>query len=81
MDTCVGLYSDLDAKDGVAPQFVGCTSEVAPPPPPACDTLTTEMACTARADCEPIYHGSNCTCDPHGCTCETETFAYCQAGQ
>jgi hypothetical protein len=77
MDSCVGLYTNED-KDGTTPQFVGCTDEQAPPPPAACDTLTTETACKARTDCEPIYNGSNCTCDPHSCTCQTETFAYCQ---
>jgi hypothetical protein len=80
MDTCVGLYASSAVQDGPA-QFVGCTDEQAPPPPAACDTLTTEPACTARTDCEPIYNGSNCTCDPHSCTCQTETFAYCQSGQ
>jgi hypothetical protein len=52
-----------------------------PPPPPACSTLTTESSCKARTDCEPIYNGMNCTCDPQGCTCQIETFAYCQPRQ
>jgi hypothetical protein len=46
---------------------------------PACSTLATLSACTMRSDCEPIYDGYNCTCDPHGCTCQTETFSRCQA--
>jgi hypothetical protein len=44
----------------------------------ACATLTTESACLARTDCDPIYIGMNCTCDPHGCTCQTETFDHCK---
>jgi len=45
---------------------------------PACATLTTESACTARSDCDTVYDGSNCTCDDNGCTCQTETFLRCQ---
>ena len=45
---------------------------------PLCSSLTTEAQCTARTDCNPIYNGTNCTCDSHGCTCQTETFARCQ---
>ena len=47
-------------------------------PPPACATLTTEVACKARTDCDTVYHGDNCTCDANGCTCQTETFLRCQ---
>lgn len=45
---------------------------------PLCSTLATETACTARTDCNPIYTGMNCTCDLHGCTCQSETFVRCQ---
>lgn len=58
-----------------------CTAQPPPPPPPACSTLATEADCKARGDCEPIYDGQNCTCDPNGCTCQIETFAYCQPRQ
>ena len=29
---------------------------------PACSTLTSESACTARMDCDTVYTGTNCTC-------------------
>jgi hypothetical protein len=54
-----------------------------PPPPPACDTLTDEASCVARADCEPVYGGVNCTpqcsVDPNDplCSCESYYFAAC----
>ena len=51
------------------------SSECAPPP---CATLTTESACVARTDCDPVYQGTNCTCDKNGCTCQNETFLKCQ---
>jgi hypothetical protein len=46
--------------------------------PAACSTLATEADCLARGDCDPIYVGSNCTCDRNGCTCQTETYQSCQ---
>jgi hypothetical protein len=59
-------------------EFQACGHEQTPPPPPPCSTLTSEDTCKARTDCEPIYTGQDCTCDPQGCTCQIETFAYCQ---
>jgi len=44
-----------------------------------CAALATEAACTARADCEPVYAGMNCTCDANGCTCTSETFSSCES--
>ena len=44
----------------------------------ACERLTTEAACTGRADCSPLYTGTDCTCDSSGCTCETLTFERCE---
>lgn len=65
-----------------------------PPPAAACDTLTDEATCIDRIDgcqtnadgtescgdkCEPLYEGSNCTCDAAGhCTCTTWTFTACR---
>ncbi len=55
------------------------------PPPVFCEDITEEEACLARADCQAIYSGMNCTdteggeCesgDPN-CTCETFSFAVC----
>jgi hypothetical protein len=73
---CTSLYtSPVNAGPNFVEAFEKCVSKVAPP---ACSTLTTEMACKARPDCDTVYTGSNCTCDSHGCTCQTETFAHCQ---
>lgn len=58
-----------------------CLGTCTATPPPACSTLTTETDCLTRSDCEPIYNGMDCTCDPNGCTCQVETFAYCRPRQ
>lgn len=87
-DDCSGVYQDQDDTSGtelgIQREFSQCIPEPPdlppppPPPPPACDTLD-EAACTARADCDAIYTGMNCTCDESGrCTCQSETFASCQ---
>lgn len=49
-------------------------------PAPECEMLTSEGACTARSDCTPVYTGTNCTCYPSGCTCETLTYDRCEPG-
>jgi Cys-rich repeat protein len=46
---------------------------------PACETLTTESACTSRSDCMPVYAGSDCTCTPSGCTCTTLSYERCES--
>lgn len=68
---CTSLYAS-----GSPDSYVSCSPKTAPP---ACSTLTTEAACTARPDCDAIYIGMNCTCTPSGCTCATETYDHCQA--
>jgi hypothetical protein len=45
----------------------------------ACETLSTETACSARADCTAVYTGTNCTCTLNGCTCETLSYARCES--
>ncbi len=65
-------FSAFNASTGA---YESCVPEVVPP---ACATLTTESACTARQDCVPYYVGTNCTCNPSGCTCATETFSDCR---
>jgi hypothetical protein len=45
---------------------------------PACTSLSTEQACLARADCDPIYNGFDCTCDLHGCTCQSQVYDHCK---
>jgi hypothetical protein len=52
------------------------TSECAPA---ACETLDTESACTDRYDCMPVYTGTNCTCYPNGCSCETLSYDRCES--
>lgn len=69
---CITVYS---AGPGT-PSFTSCVAEVMPV---ACSTLTTEAACKGRTDCDPVYTGTNCTCDHNGCTCATETFKSCQS--
>jgi hypothetical protein len=85
-DTCVEIYtSDTTSTTKTATKFARCAAEnplpppPPPPPPPACDTLTTEMDCTARGDCDAVYNGYDCVCDASGCVCKTEVFAFCQA--
>jgi hypothetical protein len=46
---------------------------------PACETLTTEPSCEARADCTPVYTGTDCTCYPGYCECNTLTYEHCQS--
>ena len=49
-------------------------------PTTACETLTTETACTARTDCTTVYNGDDCTCTPSGgCTCEILTYDHCES--
>jgi hypothetical protein len=68
---CTSLYTS-----GATDQYSSCTAKVTPP---ACSTLATETACKARPDCDPIYIGTNCTCDASGGTCATETYDHCTA--
>ncbi len=70
-DDCTTTYTGATTSAS----FTSCAPETAPA---ACESLTDEAACTARSDCEAVYTGMNCTCDEHGCTCQTETFAYCE---
>jgi hypothetical protein len=82
-DDCIAQH-DLDASmcpAGVACEpdlgkFVSCASEALPPPP--CPTLD-EAGCIGRSDCQPFYTGSDCTCTPMDCTCQTWTFDSCLA--
>lgn len=50
-----------------------------------CEELDTELACSERADCEPVYAGVDCSCGPDctciggepGCVCESFEFFTC----
>jgi hypothetical protein len=44
----------------------------------ACEALATEAACKLRADCLPLYQGTDCTCTPTTCTCAVETYERCE---
>lgn len=79
-DECTATYAG-SAETG-ATKFESCGIELfpePPPPPAACDTLTSEQDCAARGDCEAVYDGYDCTCDLSGCTCKTEVYASCKA--
>jgi hypothetical protein len=75
-DDCSSLYTGpVNQPPNFVPSFESCQAEAMQV---ACATLTLETACLARTDCDPIYDGTNCTCDPHGCTCQNQAFARCQ---
>ena len=84
---CTGLdayecsrHDDCVAVHEVGPgSFFWCQNEAdAPPPPPSCPEITEERVCVETAGCQPIYEGSDCSCDESGCTCATWTFLSCQ---
>ncbi len=76
-DDCASLYTGpVNQPQNFSPSFERCIAK--PGAQPACASLAGEAACVARADCDPIYDGSNCTCDKNGCTCQTETYVRCQ---
>jgi|SRR5882724_9724802 len=51
-----------------------------------CGELDTELSCTNRKDCTPVYGGVNCSCGTNcechggepGCVCESFQFFVCQ---
>jgi len=73
--------SDPDAipgrKDGCWTGLCIPTSECEQPPDGPC-SLQGENVCIARADCDPIYEGVDCTCDASGCTCSDWVFNRCE---
>ena len=46
-------------------------------PAPACAGLG-ESDCVDRADCDPLFRGSDCTCDATGCSCATLEYTGCE---
>src|SRR5262249_18020141 len=46
---------------------------------PSCAATGDERACIARADCEPVYVGKDCSCDAQGCACLDYAFELCRA--
>ncbi len=90
-----GCYSDDDCSTGerctAADECLpppGCTGGVCPDvcygrcipvDPAACESITSETACSNRGDCVAVYLGDNCTCYPDsGCSCETLTYDRCE---
>jgi Cys-rich repeat protein len=75
---------------------IGCTGTCVATPPPACAGADENTCidlidgCWTRDDgteicgvtaCEPLYEGSDCTCDPMGCHCNVETYVGCRDAQ
>jgi hypothetical protein len=71
--------------DCAATELCGRASRTCETPPPECAARTTEAACSARTDCQPVYAGLECV-DAQGgecqdgdtnCTCARFEFAAC----
>jgi hypothetical protein len=46
---------------------------------PTCEEIGDEASCVARAECEPVYAGIDCSCGP-GCECQpSEPGCVCQS--
>jgi hypothetical protein len=64
-------------------------SECQPGDAETCGELETEAACSERADCVPIYGGTNCSCGADcecqggepGCICESFEYFVCQPAE
>jgi len=73
-DCAAGYNCDLDQH------------ECLPAAQETCGELGTELACTNRKDCTPVYGGVNCSCGNNcechggepGCVCESFQFFICQ---
>ncbi|HEY5928069.1 MAG TPA: hypothetical protein VIV11_40560 [Kofleriaceae bacterium] len=81
-DDCIAVYygrSDSTNTAYEGTKFAQCAPELVFPEPIECAAVATEAACIARADCIPMYEGSDCTCGPNGCTCQTLTYDRCEA--
>lgn len=65
------------------------TNECQPADTETCGELETEAECTERADCIPIYGGTNCSCGADcecqggepGCICESFDYFVCRASE
>ena len=78
-DDCIAVYigrSDSTNTAYEGTKFASCMPERALDTP--CEAAISEMACIARADCIPMYEGSDCTCGPNGCECQTLTYDRCE---
>jgi hypothetical protein len=79
-NTCPPNTECVQKCDGQDPNNPGCgVCTIECVPKGTCETLATEGECAARADCAPVYAGSDCTCDANGnCTCEILTYERCE---
>jgi hypothetical protein len=74
------------AENGVCPAVCGgvcvpdddCKPDASGACRSSCAAIGDERTCVARADCEPVYVGSRCFCDPQGCGCLDYTFDACR---
>lgn len=84
-----GAGSHCSTSDGDCMPLPGCNPDGACPAvcagtcvpdgyPSDCFGIGDESACIGRADCEPVYAGSRCTCDAQGCGCLDYTFDSCR---
>ena len=81
--SCTGGSTASGGTSGTNPGTGGVVEP--PPPPPECMELATEAACSDRADCTPIYAGTDCSCGPEciceggdpNCICESFGFLVC----
>lgn len=77
--------SSGEGGSGASAGDSGTGGIVEPPPPPECVELETELSCSERADCTPVYAGTDCSCGPEctciggepGCVCESFGFLVC----
>lgn len=76
---------DAECGEGLTCDEVLGTCVPGEDPPLTCADILAEAECVARADCEPIYAGVNCSCgagcecqggEP-GCVCESFEFHAC----
>ncbi len=79
--------AERDCDPGYNCNFI--SHECQPAAEETCGELTTEVACSHRSDCTPIYGGTNCSCGQDcechggepGCVCESFQFFVCQPAE
>lgn len=76
-DHCIAEHGGACSVDHDCAHTDRCDHGVCTPIQP-CSSLTTEAACTTRADCVATYIGEDCTCIGQVCTCKQEVFSACQ---
>jgi hypothetical protein len=82
-----GVNANGGGAGGAGAEAGAAGAPAPPPPPPTCAELPDEVTCELRADCQPIYAGTDCSCGPNctcfdgaeGCTCEHFGYVTCIA--